>query len=148
VRARLLLLDRIWTRVGASDDLTRGRSTFMVEMTETAAIPHRATPRSLFSAWARVEVVWNRGGAARGIATPGAGERARRTGATGALRAGCVAEDDSGAPNKAARRKAAAQASFFDLANQRVVEEIRAASTELGGEEASELLRRLKEQLM
>jgi DNA mismatch repair protein MutS len=46
-RARLPLLDRIWTRVGASDDLTRGRSTFMVEMTETAAILHSATPRSL-----------------------------------------------------------------------------------------------------
>jgi len=46
-RVRLPLLDRIWTRVGASDDLTRGRSTFMVEMTETAAILHSATPRSL-----------------------------------------------------------------------------------------------------
>jgi DNA mismatch repair protein MutS len=46
-RAHLPLLDRIWTRVGASDDLTRGRSTFMVEMTETAAILHSATPRSL-----------------------------------------------------------------------------------------------------
>ena len=46
-RARLPLLDRIWTRVGASDDLARGRSTFMVEMTETAAILHNATPRSL-----------------------------------------------------------------------------------------------------
>jgi DNA mismatch repair protein MutS len=41
------VLDRIWTRVGASDDLARGRSTFMVEMTETAAILHNATPRSL-----------------------------------------------------------------------------------------------------
>jgi DNA mismatch repair protein MutS len=46
-QSRLPLLDRIWTRVGASDDLTRGRSTFMVEMTETAAILHSATPRSL-----------------------------------------------------------------------------------------------------
>jgi DNA mismatch repair protein MutS len=46
-RARLPVLDRIWTRVGASDDLARGRSTFMVEMTETAAILHNATPRSL-----------------------------------------------------------------------------------------------------
>ena len=45
--ARLPLLDRVWTRVGASDDLARGRSTFMVEMTETAAILHSATPRSL-----------------------------------------------------------------------------------------------------
>jgi DNA mismatch repair protein MutS len=46
-RARLPILDRIWTRVGASDDLAGGRSTFMVEMTETAAILHHATPRSL-----------------------------------------------------------------------------------------------------
>ncbi len=46
-RARLPLLDRVWTRVGASDDLTRGRSTFMVEMTETAAILHSSTPHSL-----------------------------------------------------------------------------------------------------
>lgn len=46
-RARLPVLDRVWTRVGASDDLARGRSTFMVEMTETAAILHNATPRSL-----------------------------------------------------------------------------------------------------
>ena len=46
-QARLPLLDRVWTRVGASDDLPRGRSTFMVEMTETAAILHNATPRSL-----------------------------------------------------------------------------------------------------
>jgi DNA mismatch repair protein MutS len=45
--AKLPILDRIWTRVGASDDLARGRSTFMVEMTETAAILHNATPRSL-----------------------------------------------------------------------------------------------------
>lgn len=45
--ARLPILDRIWTRVGASDDLASGRSTFMVEMTETATILHNATPRSL-----------------------------------------------------------------------------------------------------
>jgi len=45
--ARLPIVDRIWTRVGASDDLASGRSTFMVEMTETAAILHNATPRSL-----------------------------------------------------------------------------------------------------
>src|SRR5204862_1650126 len=45
--ARLPILDRIWTRVGASDDLASGRSTFMVEMTETASILHNATPRSL-----------------------------------------------------------------------------------------------------
>jgi DNA mismatch repair protein MutS len=46
-KARLPVFDRIWTRVGASDDLSGGRSTFMVEMTETAAILHHATPRSL-----------------------------------------------------------------------------------------------------
>ncbi len=45
--ARLPIIDRVWTRVGASDDLASGRSTFMVEMTETAAILHNATPRSL-----------------------------------------------------------------------------------------------------
>jgi DNA mismatch repair protein MutS len=45
--ARLPIVDRIWTRVGASDDLATGRSTFMVEMTETAAILHGATGRSL-----------------------------------------------------------------------------------------------------
>lgn len=45
--AQLPILDRIWTRVGASDDLASGRSTFMVEMTETASILHNATPRSL-----------------------------------------------------------------------------------------------------
>jgi len=46
-RARLSIVDRIFTRIGASDNLARGRSTFMVEMTETAAILNTATPRSL-----------------------------------------------------------------------------------------------------
>lgn len=46
-RARLAPLDRIFTRIGSSDDLAGGRSTFMVEMTETANILHNATPRSL-----------------------------------------------------------------------------------------------------
>jgi DNA mismatch repair protein MutS len=45
--ARLSVVDRIFTRIGASDNLARGRSTFMVEMTETAAILNTATPRSL-----------------------------------------------------------------------------------------------------
>ena len=46
-RARLGIVDRLFSRVGAADDLARGRSTFMVEMTETAAILHQAGPRSL-----------------------------------------------------------------------------------------------------
>jgi DNA mismatch repair protein MutS len=45
--ARLGLVDRIFTRIGAADNLARGRSTFMVEMTETAAILNTATSRSL-----------------------------------------------------------------------------------------------------
>src|SRR5215813_13761943 len=45
--ARLPVVDRIFTRIGASDNLARGRSTFMVEMTETAAILNTATARSL-----------------------------------------------------------------------------------------------------
>ncbi len=45
--ARLPIADRIFTRVGASDNLARGQSTFMVEMSETAAIIHGATERSL-----------------------------------------------------------------------------------------------------
>jgi DNA mismatch repair protein MutS len=46
-KARLPVLDRIFTRIGASDNLARGRSTFLVEMTEAAAILNTATPRSL-----------------------------------------------------------------------------------------------------
>jgi DNA mismatch repair protein MutS len=45
--ARIDLVDRIFTRIGASDDLARGQSTFMVEMSETANILNNATPRSL-----------------------------------------------------------------------------------------------------
>jgi DNA mismatch repair protein MutS len=45
--AVLGIVDRLFSRVGASDDLARGRSTFMVEMTETAAILHQAGPKSL-----------------------------------------------------------------------------------------------------
>ena len=45
--ARLPIVDRVWTRVGASDDVASGRSTFMVEMTETATILRNSTPRSL-----------------------------------------------------------------------------------------------------
>ncbi len=45
--ATIGIVDRIFTRIGASDDLASGRSTFMVEMTETANILHNATPKSL-----------------------------------------------------------------------------------------------------
>jgi DNA mismatch repair protein MutS len=45
--ARLGLVDRIFTRIGASDELSGGRSTFLVEMSETANILHHATSRSL-----------------------------------------------------------------------------------------------------
>jgi DNA mismatch repair protein MutS len=44
---RMEIVDRVFTRIGASDNVARGRSTFMVEMTETAAILHTATARSL-----------------------------------------------------------------------------------------------------
>lgn len=221
-RARLPLLDRIWTRVGASDDLTRGRSTFMVEMTETAAILHSATPRSLVLldeigrgtatfdglsiAWAVAEYLHNSADHAaktlfathyheltelaerlpgaqnyqitateregevvflhrleRGRASKSYGiEVARLAGLPPAVLANArevlarleryeldvFAEEDNGALNKAARRKAAAQASLFDLANQRVIEEIRMTSAEISGEEAKEFLARLKQQLM
>jgi DNA mismatch repair protein MutS len=47
VSAQIGIVDRIFTRIGSSDDLAGGRSTFMVEMTETANILHNATARSL-----------------------------------------------------------------------------------------------------
>lgn len=75
-RARLGLVDRLFSRVGASDNLARGRSTFMVEMVETAAILAQATERSfvildevgrgtstydgLAIAWAVVEAIHDR----------------------------------------------------------------------------------------
>jgi DNA mismatch repair protein MutS len=46
-QARLPVIDRIFTRIGASDNLARGRSTFLVEMSEVAAILNTATPASL-----------------------------------------------------------------------------------------------------
>ena len=46
-RAHIGVVDRLFSRVGAADDLARGRSTFMVEMVETAAILNQATERSL-----------------------------------------------------------------------------------------------------
>jgi DNA mismatch repair protein MutS len=242
-RARLPLLDRIWTRVGASDDLTRGRSTFMVEMTETAAILHSATPRSLVLldeigrgtatfdglsiAWAVAEYLHDSTDHAaktlfathyheltelaerlpgaqnyqitateregevvflhrleRGRASKSYGiEVARLAGLPPAVLANArevlarleryeldvFAEEDEKrieeeepvavraaaansalekAATRAGRRKAAAQASLFDLANQKVIEEIRAAPSSLSAEEARELLLKLKERLM
>ncbi|HEX2271764.1 MAG TPA: DNA mismatch repair protein MutS [Pyrinomonadaceae bacterium] len=237
-RARLPLLDRIWTRVGASDDLTRGRSTFMVEMTETAAILHSATPRSLVLldeigrgtatfdglsiAWAVAEYLHNSAEHAaktlfathyheltelaerlpgaqnyqitateregevvflhrleRGRASKSYGiEVARLAGLPPAVLANArevlarleryeldvFAEEieieevsvKSAAANsalekaatRAGRRKAAAQASLFDLANQKVIEEIRAAPASLSPEEAKDLLLKLKDSLM
>ncbi len=240
-RARLPLLDRIWTRVGASDDLTRGRSTFMVEMTETAAILHSATPRSLVLldeigrgtatfdglsiAWAVAEYLHDSADHAaktlfathyheltelaerlpgaqnyqitaaeregevvflhrleRGRASKSYGiEVARLAGLPPAVLANArevlarleryefdiFAEEDetrmdeplsvkAAAANsaleraaiRAGRRKAAAQASLFDLANQKVIEEIRATSESLSPGEAKDLILKLREQLM
>ena len=47
VKAHIGIVDKVFTRIGASDDLSRGQSTFMVEMAETANILHNATSRSL-----------------------------------------------------------------------------------------------------
>ncbi len=84
-RMRVGLVDRIYTRIGASDNVARGRSTFMVEMTETAAILNTATARSLVLldemgrgtatydglslAWATVEHLHNKIGARSLFAT-------------------------------------------------------------------------------
>ncbi|PWU10794.1 MAG: DNA mismatch repair protein MutS [Verrucomicrobia bacterium] len=83
--ARIDLVDRIFTRIGASDDLARGQSTFMVEMCETANLLNNATPRSLIIldeigrgtstfdglslAWAIVEHLHNQVGAKTLFAT-------------------------------------------------------------------------------
>lgn len=83
--ARVDLVDRIFTRIGASDDLARGQSTFMVEMCETANILNNATPRSLIVldeigrgtstfdglslAWSIVEHLHNQSGAKTLFAT-------------------------------------------------------------------------------
>jgi len=227
--ARLPLVDRIWTRVGASDDLTRGRSTFMVEMTETAAILHSATPRSLLLldeigrgtatfdglsiAWAVAEYLHDspehtaktlfathyheltelaerlpgaqnyqitateREGEVvflhrleRGRASKSYGiEVARLAGLPPAVLAnardvlarleryelevfaddeqlGAVALEKAAA--RAGRRKAAAQASLFDLINQKVIDELREVDPDtLSEADARELLRKLREHI-
>jgi DNA mismatch repair protein MutS len=243
--ARLPLLDRVWTRVGASDDLARGRSTFMVEMTETAAILHNATPRSLVLldeigrgtatfdglsiAWAVAEYLHDspehcartlfathyheltelaerlpgaqnyqitateregevvflhrleRGRASKsyGIEVarlagmpPAALTRARevlerldryeldvfaeeaeireRASAAGASM-GSSGPDTAlrKAANSAARRRLAAQSSLFDLANQKIVDELREARVdELRAEDAKDLLRKLQDRIV
>src|SRR6059058_3075636 len=244
-KARLPLLDRVWTRVGASDDLARGRSTFMTEMIETAAILHNATPRSLVLldeigrgtatfdglsiAWAvaehlhdssehaaktlfathyheltelaerlpgaqnyRIRVAEREGEVVflhrleRGRASKSYGiEVARLAGMPPAAlirarevlrrleryeldvfaeeegetkeRAVAAGADSSWEENRAlskaatraGRRRLAAQASLFDLANQKVVDELRAANTEeLSLEEAKQFLSDLRKQLM
>jgi DNA mismatch repair protein MutS len=84
-RARIGVVDRIFTRIGASDNLVRGESTFMIEMNETASILNGATHRSLIVidemgrgtstfdgisiAWAVAEYVHNRVGAKTLFAT-------------------------------------------------------------------------------
>ena len=83
--ATLPIIDRVFTRIGAADNLARGRSTFMVEMTETAVILNTATPNSLIIldeigrgtstydglalAWAVVEHIHNKIGARTLFAT-------------------------------------------------------------------------------
>ena len=245
-KARLPLLDRVWTRVGASDDLARGRSTFMVEMTETAAILHNATPRSLVLldeigrgtatfdglsiAWAVAEYLHDspehaaktlfathyheltelaerlpgaqnyqitateregevvflhrleRGRASKsyGIEVarlagmpPSALARARdvlqrleryeldvfaeevainEAAAAAAAATSVSAEEDRAltkAATRAARRRIAAQTSLFDLANQKIADELREANVEqMSPEEAKELVERLQKDLM
>ncbi|MCU1265073.1 MAG: mismatch repair protein MutS [Acidobacteria bacterium] len=229
-KARLPLLDRVWTRVGASDDLTRGRSTFMVEMTETAAILHSATPHSLVLldeigrgtatfdglsiAWAVAEYLHDspehtaktlfathyheltelaerlpgaqnyqitateREGEVvflhrleRGRASKSYGiEVARLAGLPPAVLANArevlarleryeleVFADDEQfgaaalekATARAGRRKAAAQASLFDLVNRRVVDELRDVdAVNISPDEARELLRKLRKLIL
>jgi len=245
-KARLPMLDRVWTRVGASDDLARGRSTFMVEMTETAAILHSATPRSLVLldeigrgtatfdglsiAWAVAEYLHDspehaaktlfathyheltelaerlpgaqnyqitateregevvflhrleRGRASKsyGIEVarlagmpPAALTRAREVlqrleryeldvfseeetavhlERVNAAAASAASSDDQAltrAATRAGRRRLAAQSSLFDLANQKVVDELRGAKlNELSPEEAQQLLSELRKRLL
>jgi DNA mismatch repair protein MutS len=245
-KARLPVLDRVWTRVGASDDLARGRSTFMVEMTETAAILHNCTPRSLILldeigrgtatfdglsiAWSVAEYLHDSADHAaktlfathyheltelaerlpgaqnyqitateregevvflhrleRGRASKSYGiEVARLAGmppsalarardvlerleryeldvfaeeaavaetqrAVAASAGSSVIEEQalSKAATQAARRRLAAQTSLFDLANQKVVDELREAKVdEMSGDEAKELVRELRKKLI
>ncbi len=82
-RARVGLIDRIFARVGAHDELARGRSTFMVEMLETARLLHGATERSLvlLDEIGRGTSTWDGMAIARAVAEElaGRGERGPRT---------------------------------------------------------------------
>jgi len=245
-KAKLPLLDRVWTRVGASDDLARGRSTFMTEMIETAAILHNATPRSLILldeigrgtatfdglsiAWSVAEYLhdspehcaktlfathyheltelaerlpgaqnyqitateregevvflhrFERGRASKsyGIEVarlaglpPATLQRAREvlqrleryeldvfadeeaiaeTQRAAAATAGSSSSEEQAltkAAASAARRRIAAQTSLFDLANQKVVDELREANVEaMSGDEAKAMVEELKKKLM
>jgi DNA mismatch repair protein MutS len=244
-RARIGIVDRLFSRVGAADDLARGRSTFMVEMVETAVILNQASERSLVIldeigrgtatfdglsiAWAVAEYLHDsaehcaktlfathyheltelaerlpgaqnyqitateregevvflhrleRGRASKsyGIEVarlaglpPAALVRARevlqrleryeldvfaeegevnveRATAVGATEPTSADAALTKAGTRAARRRVAAQASFFDLANQKVIDELREAKVEdMTAEEAKDLITELRKKLL
>src|SRR5919199_2571897 len=90
--AQIGLVDRIFTRIGAQDDIATGQSTFMVEMSETANILHHATPRSL--------IVLDELGRHLGVGTA---DQLRAGGAGEALGAGSFAPVDVAGPRRNGR---------------------------------------------
>jgi DNA mismatch repair protein MutS len=100
--ARIGVIDRVFTRVGAQDNLARGQSTFLVEMIETATILNNVTPRSLVLldevgrgtstfdglaiAWAVVEALHDRGHGAKVLFATHFHELTRLAGRLGAVR--------------------------------------------------------------